>query len=150
MSCDMQGGESICHELKAINHIVKRKMLSSANEIGVDNVTVMHGWIMAYIFDNQDRDIYQKDLENEFGISRSTVTNILNLMEKKGYVQRVSVENDARLKKLILTDTGKRTVSILKSTIDENEARINGLLSDEEQKTFLTLINKLRNGLEQM
>lgn len=150
MSCDMQGGESICHELKAINHIVKRKMLSSANEIGVDNVTVMHGWIMAYIFDNQDRDIYQKDLENEFGISRSTVTNILNLMEKKGYIQRASVENDARLKKLILTDTGKRTVSILKSTIDENEARINGLLSDEEQKTFLTLINKLRSGLEQM
>lgn len=125
-------------------------MISSANETGIDKVTVMHGWIMCYIFDNQDRDIYQKDLENEFSISRSTVTNILNLMEKKGYIQRASVENDARLKKLILTDTGKRTVSILKSTIDENEARINGLLSDEEQKTFLTLINKLRSGLEQM
>ena len=124
-------------------------MISSANETGIDKVTVMHGWIMCYIFDNQDRDIYQKDLENEFSISRSTVTNILNLMEKKGYIQRASVENDARLKKLILTDTGKRTVSILKSTIDENEARINGLLSDEEQKTFLTLINKLRSGLEQ-
>lgn len=125
-------------------------MISSANKTGIDKVTVMHGWIMCYIFDNPDRNIYQKDLENEFGISRSTVTNILNLMEKKGYIQRVSVENDARLKKLILTDTGRRTVSILKSTLDENEARINGLLSEEEQKIFLALINKLRCGLEQI
>ena len=150
MNCEVQRGESICQEIKAVSHIIKRKMLSAANETGIDKVTVMHGWIICYIFDNQDRNIYQKDLENEFGISRSTVTNILNLMEKKGYIQRVSVENDARLKKLILTDTGKRIHSILKNTLDENEARINSLLTAEEQNIFLALINKLRSGLEQI
>ena len=150
MNCEVQRGESICQEIKAVSHIIKRKMLSAANETVIDKVTVMHGWIICYIFDNQGRNIYQKDLENEFGISRSTVTNILNLMEKKGYIQRVSVENDARLKKLILTDTGKRIHSILKNTLDENEARINSLLTAEEQNIFLALINKLRSGLEQM
>lgn len=145
---DVQMSESICHELKAINHIIKRKMVSSASEAGIDNVTVMHGWIMCYIDNNSDRDIYQKDLENEFGISRSTVTNILNLMEKKSYIERVSVKSDARLKKLILTETGKRINTILRNTVYENESRINGILSNEEQKNFLALIKKLRDGLE--
>lgn len=44
------------------------------------------------------RIIFQKDLETEFCIGRSTVTNILNLMEKKGFVRRESVSYDARLK----------------------------------------------------
>lgn len=139
---------SICHEVKALNHIITRKILASADKAGVDKVTFMHGWIMCYINDNRDRDIYQKDLETEFGISRSTVTNILKIMEKKGYIERVSVENDARLKKLILTERGKVTYSILKNTLSDNEARVNSLLSEEEKNTFLILIRKLRDGLE--
>lgn len=139
---------SICHEIKALNHIITRKILVSADRAGVDKVTVMHGWIMCYIDDNRDRDIYQKDLEIEFGISRSTVTNILKLMEKKGYIERVSVENDARLKKLVLTERGEMTNSILKNTLSDNEARVTGILSSEEQDTFFALIRKLRDGLE--
>lgn len=139
---------SICHEIKALNHIITRKILASADRAGVDKVTVMHGWIMCYIDDNRGKDIYQKDLEIEFGISRSTVTNILKLMEKKGYIERVSVENDARLKKLVLTERGEKTNSILKDTLNDNEARVTGFLSSEEQNTFLALIRKLRVGLE--
>lgn len=139
---------SICHEIKALNHIITRKIFAYADRAGVDKVTVMHGWIMCYIDENRDRDIYQKDLETEFGISRSTVTNILKLMEKKGYIERVSVENDARLKKLILTERGKNTSSILKKTLNDNEERVNRLLSDDEFKTFFKLIKKLRSGLD--
>ena len=33
--------------------------------------------------------VFQRDIEREFSITRSTVTNILQLMERKGYIQRV-------------------------------------------------------------
>ncbi|MCH5297968.1 MAG: MarR family transcriptional regulator [Ruminococcus sp.] len=148
MGSEMHRDESICHELNALNHIIRRKMIVSATEAGVDKVTVMHGWIMRCIDNNRDRDIYQRDLESEFGISRSSVTNILNLMEKKGYIERVSLKSDARLKKLILTENGKRMNSILKNTMYENEKRVNDILSNEEQKVFFALIKKLRDGLE--
>ena len=39
-------------------------------------------------------------------ITRSTVTNILQLMERKGYIERRSVPQDARLKQLVLTEEG--------------------------------------------
>ena len=58
--------------------------MAQARSLNIDEVTVMHGWILAYLEDNREREIYQKDIEGKFGINRSTVTNIVKLMEKKG------------------------------------------------------------------
>lgn len=140
--------ESIGHEIKALDHLMQRKMIMIASKSELDKVTVMHGWIIGYLSHNINTDIYQKDIESEFAISRSTVTNILKLMEKKGYITRTSVESDARLKKISLTDKGKQTGAILQKAVDENEKVFDKLLDEDEKKSFLLLIKKLRYGLE--
>ena len=58
------------------------------------------------IFMNIIRSPFQKDIEQRFAVGRSTVTNLIQLMEKKGFVKRESVKQDARLKKVILTEKG--------------------------------------------
>lgn len=140
--------DSIGPEIKAIDHLMQRKMYSNATSAGIDKVTIMHGWIIGYLYENRSNNIFQKDIESAFSISRSTVTNIVKLMEKKGYIQRVSVDNDARLKKLILTEKGIELNSVIRETVIENENRFNSILSQEEKDTFLHLIRKLRKGLE--
>ena len=90
----------------------------------------------------------QKDIESEFAISRSTVTNILKLMEKKGYITRASVASDARLKKIALTDKGIQTAVMLKKAVEENAKNFDRLLENDEKETFLRLVKKLRCGLE--
>ena len=67
---------------------------------------MMHGWIIRYLYENREQDIFQKDIEQRFAVGRSTVTNLIQLMEKKGFVKRESVKQDARLKKVILTEKG--------------------------------------------
>lgn len=139
--------ESIGHELKAINHIIQRKIMLWGTNSGLDKVTVMHGWIIGFIDEHSDCDIYQKDIESAFAISKSTVTNILKLMEKKGYIIRESVDCDARLKKLILTEKGIQTSKVLKTVIDENEKQFSKIFDKEEEETFLVLLKKLKYGL---
>ena len=139
--------DAIGHEIKAVNHIIHRKMLESAVKNGVDKVTIMHGWIIAYLYNNQDKDIFQKNLEREFSISRSSVTNILQLMEKKGYIKRVSVENDARLKKIMLTEKGISIKNSMDQAIKSNEQEFDSVFTPEEKQTFLFLIRKLRAGI---
>ena len=39
-------------------------------------------------------DIYQKDIEAHFGITRATASKVITLMEKKGLIQRVSTESE--------------------------------------------------------
>lgn len=140
--------DSIGHELKAINHIMQRKMFQTAAAAGIDRVTIMHGWIIGYLYCHQEIDVYQRDIESNFAISRSTVTNILKLMEKKGYIIRQSVDTDARLKKIVLTEKGKLINSKLEKAIQENESRFKSVLTSDEQQQFIYLVRKLRHGLE--
>ncbi len=65
----------------------------------MDEVTMMHGWIIRYLYENREQDIFQKDIEQRFAVGRSTVTNLLQLMEKKGFVRRESVKTGCQVKK---------------------------------------------------
>lgn len=140
--------DSIGNKLKAINHIMQRKMFQTAADAGIDRVTIMHGWIIGYLYCHQEIDVYQRDIESNFAISRSTVTNILKLMEKKGYIIRQSVDTDARLKKIVLTEKGKLINSKIEKAIEENENRFNSVLTSDERQQFIYLVRKLRHGLE--
>lgn len=39
--------------------------------------------------------MFQKDIEEAFNITRSSVTGVVKLMEQKGYIRRESVAGDA-------------------------------------------------------
>lgn len=67
---------------------------------------VMQGWIIGYLYDHKEEEIFQRDIEAEFYIARSTVTCLVKQMEQKGYIARVAVERDCRLK--LSLSSGKR------------------------------------------
>ena len=69
-------------------------------------------------------------------------------MEKKNYITMESVESDARLKKLVLTETGIELHYKIENMITKNETLLDSLLTKEEKKQFLFLINKILSGLE--
>ena len=95
-------------QLRRVNNLIFRKIGQIARTNGVEAVTPMHGWIMEYLYRHSETPVFQRDIEREFSITRSTVTNILQLMERKGYIARRSVEQDARLKQLVLTEKGRQ------------------------------------------
>ena len=50
-------------------------------------LTTMQNRILHYILmKSLERPVYQKDIEKEFRISKSTVTEVLQLMEKNGFI----------------------------------------------------------------
>ena len=68
-----------------------------SNAFGASN-----GYIISYLCENEDKHIFQRDIEHEFDLSRSTVSTILKELEKEGLIERKSVIIDARLKKSYL------------------------------------------------
>ena len=78
-------------QVRRVNNLIFRKINQFHRENNVDNVTPMHDWIMSYLYWHKNEPVYQRDIEREFSITRSTVTNILQLMERKGYIERQSV-----------------------------------------------------------
>ena len=111
-----------------IDRLMFRNLSSRVRAEGLDEVTLMHGWVMRYLYENRDRVICQKDIEHTFDIRRSTVTNIIQLMEKKGYVERRSVLGDARLKCVSLTAKG-----------EENHLQMEHLISMLEKEQVIDI-----------
>ena len=130
-----------------VNNLIFRKTNSFNRANHVDDVTPMHGWILSYLYHHADTPVFQRDIEREFSITRSTVTNILQLMEKKGYIERQSVPQDARLKRLILTEEGVRIHEKTMLSLKQTDEFVAGLLTEEENAELLRLLNKLREGL---
>ena len=99
-------------------------------------MTMMHGWIIRYLYENREQDIFQKDIEQRFAVGRSTVTNLIQLMEKKGFVKRESVKQDARLKKVILTEKGIASQESFEDIVEHIEEELSEGISEEELHIF--------------
>lgn len=137
-------------ELHAAANLLDRKMNATISRNGAEGVTPMHGMILGFISQRLENnlDTYQKDIEAEFDIARSTVTATLKLMEKKGYIKRESVEHDARLKKIFPTAVGKKSLIQIRSSIRETENLMHDAMTTDEYSQLLKLLDKVKSVLE--
>lgn len=140
-------GEKIGRTIKMLNGAFKQKFIKCAAEAELDEVTLMHGWIMGYLYSNQDKNIYQKTIESDFNINRSTVTTILKLMEKKGYIRREAVDGDARLKKIVLTPQGCETTIKTFDMLEGIERDMLSSIAPQELENFFAVAEKLMVNL---
>lgn len=139
---------TIGFELRAVNNMLHRQIIASENIKRVDELTGATGWLIGYLVHNRDRDIFQKDIEKEFSIRRSTASKALSIMEEKGLIKRESVPYDARLKKLVLTDRAIELNKIIETDIVEIDKKMTAGLSDEEISAFIATIQKIKKNLE--
>ena len=132
-------------KINIISHKIKRRIGKVALEYGISG---MQAKILGFIYNNSpNMDIFQKTIEEEFDIRRSSVTSVLTLMEKNELIKRVSVSEDARLKKIILTDKGIEVNKLVYKEIIEIEKTISNILSDEELDIFIYNLDKLIKNL---
>lgn len=141
--------KDVGHEIHAISNMLGRKIDEGKRRRGMVDISPVQTWIIGYLWKRQDRDIYQKDIERDFNITRSTVTGNLKLMEKKGYIVRVGVPCDARLKKIILTEEGIRLEEEVREHIRETEELLVKGMTEEEVDTLLSLLERIKKNLNE-
>ena len=132
----MKGERHVGGEIRVLSNLIKRCM----DDGMPPETTGMQGWIIGFLHRNEDRDMFQRDVEAEFNIRRSTATGILQLMEKNGFLLREPVAYDARLKKLV----HEGVISRIRAT----EARITKDVTPEELEQFFAITAKFRRNLE--
>ena len=142
------GERHIGKRLGILSNLVRRRIDNELNQSGVE-VTGSQARIIGFLYRQiQIRNVYQRDIEEEFDIRRSTVTNTLQLLERNGYISRVSVDEDARLKKILLTDKGIGIHKVLRTNILKVEEELNNIYTIGELKELYYLLDKLYAVLE--
>ncbi|MDE7361506.1 MAG: MarR family transcriptional regulator [Oscillospiraceae bacterium] len=142
---------SIGIHLRMLNNAVRRYIdRYSVGKKEIDSISCSNGWIVGYIceMDDQGKDVYQRDLENNFGITRSTASKVLGLMEKKGLVERVSVSHDARLKKIMPTERSLEIGRVIKAENERMENLLKKGFSPQELETLYGYFERIQKNLD--
>lgn len=132
-------------DIIVLSNRIKRKMRVAAESFGI---TDTQGRVLRYIWEeSKKREVFQKDIEDEFDIRRSSVTQIIKLLERDGLIVRESVQRDARLKKLILTEKAIEIQKVMNGKVRELEAEMQKDISPEEKELFLKILCKIRKNV---
>lgn len=118
--------------VRMLNHQLKRNQ-KPEEAVEDDELTPMQRHILNYILlETLHRDIYQKNLEEEFQVRKSTVSGILKLIEKNGFIYRESVKEDARLKRILPTKKAEALRPSILEHIHETEIRMTEGVSEQD------------------
>ena len=134
--------------INKLSRIISRKVDAAVLNVIDDNITVSQAYVIDFINDNKDKDIFQKDLELEFDLKRSSVSLMLNNMEKHDLIKRVPVAGDARLKKLVLTEKAVEISRKISSAIDSVEGKLLENMEQDEINSLLNMLGKIRSNIE--
>lgn len=144
----MQRKNDIGLAIRKLSILIKRDIEKSKIKLGIDTLNGVNGWAINYFNENRDKNIFQKDFEEKFSIRRSTASNILKNMEQKGLIKRIAVENDARLKKIVLTETAIDLNNKINEDIKLREIKMRKDIDQKELEIFFKVIDKISDNLE--
>lgn len=144
----MRNGVGI--KIKKVQSLIRKSVHDSETFKSNEDLTNVIGWTIGLISrrNNEGIETFQKDIEREFKISRSTATGLLQNMEKLGYLYREVSETDSRLKRIVLTEKSIELNKKVLNTFDQIEQQLLIGFSIEEKKQLLEFLERLEKNLE--
>ena len=133
--------------INCISNRLRSRSQAVHMELGIGSA---QGKLLNYILvESTIHPVYQKDLEREFGLRPSTITEMLNALEQKELILRVSDEWDGRYKKIVFTEKALAVKDRIRAEVEETESCLLQGISAEEQKEFMRIAGKMLCNLEQ-
>lgn len=105
--------------------------------------------IIGYLVNHKSEVVYQSDLEKVFQFRRSTLSGILDTMEKRELIKRVSSNSDGRKKQIVLTEKTIERYSLMRKRIDLLSSKMIQGIDSEDLNIFYSVIDKIKNNIKE-
>lgn len=141
-----KGGEDAGRIINIVSHQLKRTIFFYTwQDCGL---TTMQNRILHYILmKSLECPVYQKDIEKEFRVSKSTVTEVLQLMEKNGFITREPSKRDGRMKWILPTQKALTIRQKVIENIHTVEERLRDGIREEDYRTCIKVLKKMSENL---
>jgi DNA-binding MarR family transcriptional regulator len=135
-------------DLKRVNGKIHRALTNSLKEYDID-ITPVQGRILMFIDENKE--VTATSIIDKFNsINKSTLSEILNNLEKNGYIVRNGSKEDSRKKILLLTDKSKDVIMILKRNFDKVAHKVLDDIPKEEYDSFKMVLDKIERNVDKL
>jgi len=127
-----------------LRNIIGSELLQNSPDLTNGRGTVIH---FIHSMNQDGKEIYQKDIEKNFNVNRSTASLVLQELENAGYLTKEISKTDKRLKEIKLTDKALEFVCEFDQMIQElNQKALDGF-SDEEISKLKDYLGKIISNL---
>lgn len=110
-------------------------------ELGFSHIRII---IILHIF----KVLSMKEVTEKISKDKSTVTILVNKLEKKGYIRKKVCDEDRRVTYLELEDKAKEILNIIFEVSDIFQNKVEKILDEEERKMFIKIMSKLIENWE--
>lgn len=139
---------SVMLDFKRINGKIHKALSSSLKQYEVD-ITPVQGRILMFI--SERKEVTATDIIERFdSINKSTLSEILNNLEKNKYIIRTEDIIDSRKKIIRLTDKSMCVVKKLKDNFDNVAHKVLDGISNEEYGAFKSILGKMERNIEKI
>lgn len=141
-------GNDIGKLINGMSNLIKRQIDRQA---AAHELTGVQGRILHMILaGTRDGEVFQRDIEEEFNLRRSTATGILQLMEKNGMILRQTVPYDARLKSIVPTEKAAALYDAVSADIQEIERRLAQNIAPDDLAVFRRVLEQMYRNMDTM
>lgn len=132
--------------INRLSNRLRRRSQAIQASVGVSGA---QGAILDYIIvESGRRNVYQKEIEEEFDLRPATATGAMKKLEEKGLIRREAEKEDGRYKRLVITEKAGEIEEALRGEINETERLLLKGLTVSEQETFMALAEKMLANLD--
>ncbi|MCM3271162.1 MarR family winged helix-turn-helix transcriptional regulator [Paenibacillus elgii] len=123
---------------------LKKRADESIKELGLN---AQQGKIIDYIYENQDKNIIQKDLADRFHVRGASITSMLQGLEKRGFIERKIPANNERQKNIYVLPKAVELIEAFNDSFQSVEDEIVQALTAEEKRTLKEMLLKINECL---
>lgn len=105
------------------------------------------GKALHFILMHSDDDIFQKDIEEEFGLRPPSATALLKNMEGNGLITREPVPYDGRFKRIVPSGKALTLRDKVVSEMDQLEAQLTRNIEPEDMRTWLKVMETMIDNI---
>ena len=130
--------------IKRLSNGISREMCAA---FGSGVFSGAQGRTLHFLLAHTKSDIFQKDIEEEFGLRPPTATALLKELEQRGLIRKEPVPYDARKKKIVVTEEALQYKDCVLKGLEELNQKLTAGISDEEMQVFFSVTDKMLKNL---
>ena len=130
--------------IKRLSNGISREMCAA---FGSGMFSGAQGRTLHFLLAHTKIDIFQKDIEEEFGLRPPTATALLKELEQRGLIRKEPVPYDARKKKIVVTEEALQYKDCVLKGLEELNQKPTAGISDEEMQVFFSVTDKMLKNL---
>jgi DNA-binding MarR family transcriptional regulator len=139
--------KNLLFEIKELYHLIGKAMFMDMNLKDDYKPTATQVRFIDFLSNHEDNIVTGKLLEEHFHISKATVSDVLNTMEKHKIIIRTISKDDTRVKVINLNKEFKKRHETFNKEVLKMQQIVTNNICNDELKKFNEIIGKMKDNV---